>query len=259
VRVDITGALWAGYERLATPAGATLLAATAVVQVVAGVVNDSVVAALPADDAGPLPPPEPGPLAVDLSATALAGLALVALVGSAVLTVVTVRTFAAGDDAVAARHRRDLLGPSLHLAVGAVVLSAAVVAGLALFVVPGLFVLASFAPFVVFVAVEDRPAHRALLDAWALARGHRLELLGLGLAALLAALGVVLPLAVVVTAVAGPDSVVSGVVGAATGALTTVFGLAVLVDAYHQLTDEPATDGDDDEFEVDTDWARSNG
>jgi hypothetical protein len=115
---------------------------------------------------------------------------------------------------------------------------------------------------VVFVAVEDRPVHRAMLDAWALARGHRLELLALGLVALLAALGVVLPLAVVATAVAGPDSVVSGVVGAATGSLTTVFGLAVLVDAYHQLTDESAADddGDDgDEFEVDTDWARSNG
>lgn len=253
-------ALWGGYQRLTTRAGVTLFLATLGTQLLASVVNDSLLADLPDDAGGALAPTEPTPLAVGLSPGALAALGLVALALSALVTLVSLRTFAAGDEAVSAEHLENVLVPGLHLLGGGLVLFAATVAGLALFVVPGLFVLASFVLFQVVVAVEDEPAHRALAEAWRLASGHRLRLLGLGLAAVLAALAVVLPLSTLVVAVAGPDSVAAGVVGAAGGSLVAVFGLAVLVDAYRQLTDGEATGTDgDDEFEVDTDWAQTNG
>jgi hypothetical protein len=267
MRLDLGGALLTGYERLTTRAGARLLVASVCLQLVAAVVNDSLLARLPDDAETPLGTPlsEPGPLAVDLPTALLTPLGLVALAASVVLTLVTLRTFAAGDDPT--DHLGNLLAPAARLFVAGVVVLSGVLVGLALFIVPGLFVLVSLVFFQVFVAVEDDPAPTALREAWALARGHRLELLALGAGVVFVVLGVAVPLSVVVSVAAGADSVAVGVAGALTGGTATVYALAVLVEAYDQLTDGEAADGgdedededEDDEFEVDTDWARTNG
>jgi hypothetical protein len=73
-------------------------------------------------------------------------------------------------------------------------------------------------------------------SSWALTRGHRLRLFGLGVAVVVVEL--------VVSAVFGVGGLVDGVVGVVLvqfgSALTTVFTLATLAAAYDQLLALPA-------------------
>jgi len=120
----------------------------------------------------------------------------------------------------------------LNFVVGAVVFAIAVALGLALFVVPGVFLLVTLAFWAVFVAVEDRNFVDAFRRSWALTKGSRLRLFALGV-------GVVLVSLVVAALFGVPSALLGGAVGSLVvevgTAVTTVFSTAVLAQAYNQL------------------------
>jgi hypothetical protein len=117
-----------------------------------------------------------------------AGLALFAvlLVVSTVYFVVLSRTFARPRSELSsfATVSTERLGRATVIAmVGGFFVSMAVLVGFAFLFLPGLFLAASFSFFIFAVAVEDRGLVDSLKRSWGLARGSRLKLGVLFLAA----------------------------------------------------------------------------
>lgn len=134
----------------------------------------------------------------------------------------------------------------LNAIVGGIVFGIAVGIGFVLLVIPGIFLLVTLAFWTVFVAVEDQNFVEGFQSSWSLTKGHRLRLLGLGIA--------VMVVAVIVGAVAGIVSVfvpvVGGLIQAVGTAIASVFGMAVLAAAYNRLNELQAADTLDAEGET---------
>jgi hypothetical protein len=173
----------------------------------------------------------------DLPAAVLgAGAVLVFLLGL-VVRMGAIRTLVSED--------RDALDPArftrrpvalVHFVLATVVVIVATVAGLALLVLPGIYVALGLYVYAQEVMVADRGPIDALAGSWALTGGHRVELL---------ALGVVLALVEgVLSSVGALTSGVFPVVGllasSLLGAAATVFAMAVTARAYDQLRQERA-------------------
>jgi hypothetical protein len=107
-----------------------------------------------------------------------------------------------------------------------------VAVGVVFLIVPGVVLFVALAFWFVYVAVEDESFVDGFRDSWALTRGEWLDLT-------LLLIGVVLVAAVVNAAFALPrtllDSILLWPVEQAGGALTSVFGLAVLGRTYVSL------------------------
>ena len=172
---------------------------------------------------------------------AVAGvLSLLIGLATIVVTVAALRVFV-GDDTETLRSEhftRDVVWAAVNVFVGTAVFAVAVALGFAALLVPGLFLLVALAFWTVFVAVEDRNFVEGFGDSWALTRGNRLELFLLGVAVVL--------VSIVVSAVFGVPALFGGLAGVlftqAATALTTVFTLATLAQAYNQLQAAPAPD-----------------
>jgi hypothetical protein len=172
---------------------------------------------------------------------AVGGLLSFALgIGTILVTIAAIRTFV-GDDTETLRREdftRNAVWAGLNLFVGLIVYAIAVGLGFAALVVPGLFLLVALAFWSVFVAVEDLNFVEGFRESWGLTRGHRLELFLLGVAVALVSM--------LVTAAFGIPALIGGLVGVvfaqAASALTTVFTLATLAQAYNGLKAEPASD-----------------
>ena len=169
---------------------------------------------------------------------AVAGvLSLIVGLATIVVTVAALRVFVDDDtETLRSEHfTRNAVWAVVNVFVGTVVFAVAVALGFVAFVVPGLFLLVALAFWSVFVAVEDRNFVEGFGDSWALTRGNRIELFLLGVAVVL--------VSIVVTAVFGVPALIGGLVGAAftqaAAALTTVFTLATLAQAYTQLKAQP--------------------
>ena len=148
--------------------------------------------------------------------------------------IVALRTFASDEtETIPREFRRRRIGmATLNAFVGTIVFVALVAVGGVFLLVPGLFLLVTLYYWSVFVAVEDQSFHRAFRSSWALTKGSRLRLFGLGLAV------VVLGLVVNATA-AVPTLLLGGAAGLVltqlVAATVTVYTIATTARAYDQL------------------------
>lgn len=179
-------------------------------------------------------------LTLPLSSAVAAALALAALVFGMAIYIAAARAFTrqgADSGTVTGSLFSRRIGRALLTAVGAnLVVGIATFVGFVLLVVPGIFLMVSFA-FVVFaIAVEDRRLVGSLRRSWALARGNRWRLAGL-----LLLVGVVTGL---LSSLGSLASLVSPTVGQLVTLLVTaplaIFGYGVIADAYLQIRDEPS-------------------
>lgn len=250
--MNVAEALRTGYERTASRTGAALVAVASLVQAANAVALQSQppeAFAVLREQYPELAPEPGGPLSLPLSAGGAAALSLFATVATAAVFVVAFR--ALSDDGIPSPGTvtRNVGRATLHGFVGYLLLLVLVGAGLALFVVPGVFVLVSFAFFAGFVALEDEGVVGAYRRSWALTSGRRL-----GVALLFGALLLVVAL---VTFVAGlPLSLVFEVSetlaylgNVAVGALTFVYAVAVLAVGFEQLRDGEERDGEFDDID----------
>jgi hypothetical protein len=246
--MNVAEALRTGYERTASRTGVALVAVAFLVQTA----NTVALQSQPPEaftvvrERYPELAPEPGgPLSLPLSAGGAAALSLFATGATAAVFVGAFR--ALSDDGIPSPGRvtRNVGRATLHGLVGYLLLLVLVGAGLALFVLPGVFVLVSFAFFAGFVALEDEGVVGAYRRSWALTSGRRL-----GVALLFGALSLVV---VLVTLVAGASlsfvfevsETLAYLVDAVVSALTFVYAVAVLAVGFEQLRNGEERD---DEF-----------
>lgn len=183
--------------------------------------------------------------ALDAPLSVLAAVLFVSLLASTYLSVVAIRTFLARERRTIPRAfaTRGLLWPIINLLVGGFVLMLLYVVGLFLFVVPGLFVLVSLAFMAVYVVDEHESFVAAMRHSWGLTKGHRFRVFGLLIVvmALGGVVGFVVGFASAFLALAGGASTALGLAYVVVLAPISLFSLAVLTDAYHQLRDDAAS------------------
>lgn len=226
--VDIGPALSEGVAKLRTTAGLQLAAIYGLVALVTSVTSNSLtVSMLPTAR-------EQVGLVLPLSPAALGLLLVVGLVANLLLTVVTLRAMARDPAELGAIPRgvTENLGlTAIYLFAANLLVGIAVVVGLVLLIIPGLFLLVSLFFTQVFVAVEGEGPLEAMSSSWSLVKGDRIVLFLLGI------------LIVVIGALAGFVGTVVGFVSQPAGTLVSalvsgavfVFTNGVLLAVYHQL------------------------
>lgn len=152
---------------------------------------------------------------------------------SLVVSIIAIRTFVSDEtETIPDAYVRRNMGPAmLHMIVGGVIFAIVVLAGLALLIVPGVYLLLGLFFWSVRVAVEDESFIEAMQQSWSLTHGHKWQLFGL----LLVLLAVNLVIGGL-TMLAGPGSMAGTVVGQVLSAFGGVFFLAAQAQAYNQLT-----------------------
>lgn len=245
--LNIGDALSTGVERLTTAAGIQLGVIYVVLQLLTALGTNSAVSAVDtaAGTSGLATPALSLPIGV-------AGGAVLATLGgilNVALTIVAFRTLAhdtADLGSIPAGVADDMLKTWVFLVVAMIIQGILVVLGFIALIIPGIFILVSLIFTQVYVAVEDEGPLQALSSSWALAKGNRFPLFGLGVILFVISLLVSIPTAVVafLSPIAGSvlNYVVSGFV--------TIFSWAVIVAAYEQLSSEaPTTTESDDGVE----------
>jgi hypothetical protein len=186
----------------------------------------------------PMPRPVSAPsyrLPVELSLEVAGAVSLAVGLATLYVTMAAIRTFVRDERETipGAVFTRNAVVAYVNFVVGGFFFAAAVFTGLLLLLLPGLFVFATLGFWAVYVAVEDENFVAGLRDSWSLTGGHRLELLALVLA--------LVAISIAVNAVFGvADVAIGGVVGLLVSqvgtALSSVFSLATLAQAYLQLS-----------------------
>jgi len=265
--LDVGSALRDGLGRMATRNAAVVVAAFLALGLLSVVTSSTLSTAV--QSAGVLPAPngsaanataangsvgpfpgfpgdqQPTPFALSLSLPVAIAFALAVALAAEAARVVAVRTFVSEHTERVPEEflRRHIAVATLNSAIGNVVVGILVAVGLLLFVAPGVFLAVAFFFVRQEVAVEDRNFADAMAESWSLAEGSRLEVLALGLVLLSVGLVASLP----PLAISSVAPVAARVVGVVTGAVTTVFGMAVAARAYDQLRAERAAGSDDGE------------
>lgn len=232
--LSLASAFVGGGRRVLTTTGGVLFGLLLALQAVLLVsLNSAVAAQLPAGET-----PELG-LTLPVSGTVGVALFGVALLGLAVYYVVASRAFARPTAELSAFPRalyaRRVGRATLWMVVGGLVAFVSTFVGFLFFVLPGLFLAASFFFFIFAVGVEDRGAVAGLRRSWQLSRGNRLRLVALVLLVSLASS--VLGGAGVVLGQAGAP-VVGDAVSIVVNSALFVFIYAVMADVYLQVRDD---------------------
>lgn len=257
--LNIGDALSTGAEKLTTTAGIQLGVIYVVLQLLTAVGTNSAISSIDtsAGTSGMATPALSLPLGV-------AGGAVLAALGgilNVALTIVVFRTLAhdtADLGSIPTGVTDNMLKTWVFLVVamiiqtliiggGYIVLAVLGVAGIlpALAVLLGIIVLIPLTLFLlvsliftqVYVTVEDEGPLQALSSSWALAKGNRFPLFGLGVILFVISLLVSIPTAIV--ALLSP--VVGSVLNYVVSGFVTIFSWAVLVAAYEQLSSETST------------------
>lgn len=241
--LQIGAALSRGFEKLTTTAGLQLAAMYVVLTLVSTVGINSVTVATVTD--------MPNPPALVLP-TGVAGggvLFLLGLLLNVVVSLVLLRTMAherTNLRSIPSDATRSLLRGSVFLFVANVLVGIAVFIGFVALVIPGVFLFVSFIFTQVFVAVEDAGPIESMAASWRLSRGNRLSIFLLFL--------LLFVIAFVVGLVGIIPNIVSPLLGSIATILLTsvvnVFVVAVIVDAYLQLSAEATDEFDGDEATI---------
>lgn len=170
---------------------------------------------------------------------AVGGTAALALLGavfsvvSIAVSIIAIRTLVSDEtETIPDEYVRRNMGPALlHVIVGGIIFAVVVLAGLALLIVPGVYLLLGLFFWTIRVAVEDESFVEGMQESWNMTKGHKWELFGLLIVLLL-----VNVLIGGVSIAAGPESIVGMTVGQLLSAFGGVFFLATQARAYGQLT-----------------------
>jgi hypothetical protein len=255
--LDITRALADGLDRTLAPTGLQLftlyvaltLAETAVfgavqVTVRRGQVDAALLDQLLGTDVSPVVA-----AFVELPAAVLGAGAVLVFLAGLVVRMGAIRTLVSEDREVLALARFTRRPVALaHFVLATIVVIVATVAGLALLILPGIYLALGLYVYAQEIMVADRGAIDALAGSWALTAGHRVELLGLGLVLALVEGG----FSTVGGLTTGLFPVVGLLLSSLLGGAATVFAMAVTARAYDQLRQERAVargevaDGDED-------------
>lgn len=255
--VDIGGAMERGFDRVTTREGLGFVAALAAVGVAVGLAWETIIGILASDVEAYFPflPPEAASelrtawanyevlLEVGLAVEGLVVLVVLLWLLRLVVRVGAIRWFV-GDgtgQVEAALFTRRLAWTVVNLVAGAVLYVMAIVVGLVLLVVPGIFLAVALFFYNYEVIVEGENFVDALVNSYALTAGDRLQLFLLGL--VFALLGAVIGLAGTPSLL--PGRLLPAVVGATISSAFGVFALATAANAYRQLTEEdPVAEAD---------------
>lgn len=258
--LDIGAALRDGFDRTFERNALVLMGVFLVIGVVSTVASQTMNAGLMGtvpSDTGTVPTGFPGagpgathPLSLPVPWPVAALVSLLVAVLAEVARIVAVRTLVSDETEEIPGEfvRRNIGLATVNSVIGNIVATVLIAIGLLLLIVPGIFLALSFFFVRQEIAVEDKNFIDALADSWSLTSGNRIELLGLAI--ILAVVGFLVGSPAAVLFFLSPAA--SAVVGAAVGAVTTVFSIAVAARAYDQLRTERAEtlapDEGDDEF-----------
>lgn len=175
-------------------------------------------------------------LAVAVPLPVVLVLTLVSMFVAEGLRIVGIRMFAADEtlSPTADSVRDGLPVAVLNGVLAGIIATALTYLGLPLLVVPGVFIALSFFFIRQEIALENKNFIDALRDGWAMTRGERFELFGLGTIIFLISLVASSPATVLFFL----SPLAALVLGMGTSAVTTVFGIAVVTRAYQQLKDD---------------------
>jgi len=168
-----------GIKRILTPTGAILLVAFLALQLLTQAsINTAVISVFPPGPAGEIEAALG--LTLPVSGTVAGALFAGSVVLSGAYFVVLSRALTRPAGALSTfpgdLFTRRMGRATLSMLVGGIVVSIAIMIGMALLVLPGIFLAASFVFFIFAVGVEDRGLVSALKRSWALARGNRIRL-----------------------------------------------------------------------------------
>ncbi|MFC6837808.1 hypothetical protein [Halomarina ordinaria] len=233
-----------GTRRVLTRTGGILLLALLVIQLLTqAAVNTAVLGLFPPEASGELE----GMLGLTLPVSGTVGgiLFVVAILLSSVYFVVATRALARplGDLSTfpSVLYTRRMGRATLSMVVGGLVVGVSVTIGLALIIVPGVFLTICFLFFIFTVGVEDRGIIDGLQASWALSRGNRLKLSVFVVLAFL--VGGVTGILGTLFDLAGVPIVGEVVTITLTSALA-LFGYGLMAAAYLQLRDDDADEFD---------------
>jgi len=250
--LDVADVLRDGLDRAVTPVGAWLLLGLFVARLASTVVLDSqlpVLARRTNELAGErILDPATGPFAVDAPSVALTFLSVLAAIVTAGLVAVGFRAFT-GDRP--GRFPPDawngLAWTTLNVLVAQIVVGFLFLAGIALFVLPGLVVAVAFVFVPAAIAVDGHNAFRAMLESWQRSRGERLRvgLMLLGVVGIGIAVSVVGVLVAVLLLGSGPAA---DVVSLFLGTAVAVYAMGVIASAFDRLqaVEDELADVDDE-------------
>ncbi|WP_435119063.1 hypothetical protein [Halolamina sp. C58] len=236
--LNIGDALSTGAEKLTTTGGIQLGVIYVVLQLLTVLGTNSAVASIatPAGTSGMATTT----LSLPIGVAGGAALATLGGVLNVAFTIVALRALdhdAADLGSIPGGVTDDMLKTWVFLVIALIVQGIAIAIGFVALFIPGLFLLVSLIFTQVYVAVEGEGPFEALSSSWSLAKGNRFPLFGLGVVIFVISLLASIPTGIltVFSPVAGTVStyVVSGFV--------SIFSMAVLIDAYHQLKNEPAS------------------
>ena len=184
-------------------------------------------------------PVGPTPLAIG-SSIGLGGLiGAVATVASLALVAVTIRTLVskAGESIPEEHYKRNMLYVVANLLIGGLIFGIAVVTGLFLLIIPGLFILTALYFYTFEIAVNDKNFIDAMSSSWDLTSGNRLRLFALGAVVFIgagaASLLVTGPVALLETA--GLPAIVGSIASTLVSAAVGVATLSIAAATYNQL------------------------
>ncbi len=235
----IGSALSDGIDSLTTRGGARLVAAYVVLQVIVQVAINSLFATTLADQLPAEAMNTAYPLALDVPLAVSGLVTVLALVATMLVSIVAMRALYADLDEVPnAQHTRRLPRTLAVLILVSLITGVAIGIGFVFLVIPGIFLAVALVFTQLAVVVEEAGVVEAMKRSWSLTKGNRIRLFALGL--------IVAVVSGIVGALFGLLGVVSPAVGnlvsAAMTGVASLFGLAVLVSAYQQITDvESAT------------------
>jgi hypothetical protein len=245
--LNIGDALSTGAEKLTTAAGVQLAVIYIVLQLLTVLGSNSAVVAIDTTAGSTAMTPT---LSLPIGVAGGAALAFLGGILNVALTIVVLRAMthdAAELGSIPAGVADGMLKTWVFLVIALIVQGIAVMLGFVALIIPGIFLLVSLIFTQVYVAVEDEGPFEALSSSWSLAKGNRFPLFGLGVVLFVISLLVTIP-ATILTFV---SPTVGTLLNYIVSGFVSIFSLAVLVDAYHQLdTDESVTaetETDDDD------------
>lgn len=234
--LNIGEALSTGVDRLTTTAGLQLGIAYVALQLLTVLGMNSVILAIgPTGEMGSVPA-----LSLPIGATGGAVLGTLGAVLSLVLTIVVFRTMAHDASelgSIPGDVTEDLFKTAVFLVIALIVQGIAISIGFVLLIVPGIFLMVCLIFTQVYVIVEDEGPFEALSSSWALTKGNRFPLFGLGVIMFVISLVVSLPTTVASFVSPAAGSVLTYVVSG----FVSIFTTAVLLAAYQQLSGESST------------------
>jgi len=235
--LPIGTALKDGFFKVASRAGAILIAAYLVVNVAYLMGVSSTIQAYAIQNGGTAT--EAVPLAVDLPLAVGGALLAVSLFLLLYLPIVAIRTFVADErESIRNEHLTGgVLFALLNLIVGGIVYGIAVTIGLILLVVPGIYVMVVLAFMQIYIVAEGDNFVAAMRKSWRLTEGSRLSLFLLGavVVGISFGLGAVLGIGTFVVALAGVNQAVLTVTQIVITVPVSLYTLAVLASAFNLL------------------------